>query len=364
MKDVIVSLPHTTYCVHTGSSLLQQAGLLIQQRLPRARRIAIIGDKTAMSFHEKTLVHSLLDTGFSLTTMAIPSGESHKTLQTVSTIYDKLLTEKFERSDAIIALGGGVCGDTAGFAAATYLRGIPFINIPTTLLSMVDASVGGKTGVNMPQGKNLVGAFYQPELVIIDVHVLKTLPDREFVSGLAECIKHAIIRSPEMLRFIEEQTDHILAKDEHVLTTLVADNVAIKATVVMADEKESSVRAHLNFGHTFAHAIEKECGYGTYLHGEAVSLGLVAAGHLAMRRGLISKAELNRTESLLGKLSLPVRSSILPDKELLIQAMYQDKKVQNSLIRLVLQQGIGDCLIVNDATTEELAAAWDYITKG
>ncbi|MDD2941668.1 MAG: 3-dehydroquinate synthase [bacterium] len=364
MKEAIISLPHTTYSVHTGASLLQQAGSLIRHRLPKARRAAIIGDETAMSFHLGTLERSLNDARFSLIAHSIPSGEAHKTLNTVSEIYTLLLSNKFERSDVVISLGGGVSGDTVGFAAATYLRGVPFVNVPTTLLSMVDASVGGKTGVNMPQGKNLVGAFYQPELVIVDVTVLNTLPQREFVSGLAECVKHAIIRSPELFTYIESHVDQILNKDEQVLTSLVADNVAIKAAVVMADEKESSVRAHLNFGHTFAHAIEKECGYGTYLHGEAVSLGIVAAGYLALKRGLVSQAELDRTEMLLSKLSLPVRSSVLPDKAQLIEAMYQDKKVQNSLIRLVLQKNIGDCLIVNDATTHELAAAWDYITAG
>jgi 3-dehydroquinate synthase len=253
----------------------------------------------------------------------------------------------------VISLGGGVAGDTVGFVAATYLRGVPFVQVPTTLLAMVDASVGGKVGVNVPQGKNLIGAFYQPLTVIIDPDVLSTLPPREFSAGIAECIKHSIIRDASLLDWMLEKQNNILNLETETLETFIARNVEIKAKVVEEDEKESGVRAHLNLGHTFGHAIERECGFGVHLHGEAVALGCLAAFEVARRRNLVSSEQLAYVRGAVEAFRLPTAIE-LPDDEKLLAAMSLDKKVKGGKIRLVLPVGIGDCAIVDDASKEEI----------
>jgi 3-dehydroquinate synthase len=258
----------------------------------------------------------------------------------------------------VIALGGGVAGDTAGFVAATYLRGVPFIQCPTTLLAMVDASVGGKVGVNLLQGKNLVGAFHQPRAVVIDPELLRTLPQREFVSGLAECIKHAVIADPALFDRIEREALRLRALDAGVLVDLIQRNVEIKAGVVMEDERESGVRAHLNLGHTFGHALETAFGYGTLLHGEAVGLGMLAAASLAEQLGVCSGEVRKRIDGLLAAVELPVRVD-LPPLEALRAAMKVDKKSSGARIRFVLPQRIGAVCLRDDVSQESVDAAWD-----
>jgi 3-dehydroquinate synthase len=303
---------------------------------------------------------SLRSGAYEVVTHTIPSGESYKTLDTVRELYDVLLDAHMERRSPVIALGGGVTGDMAGFVAATYLRGVPFVQCPTTLLAMVDASVGGKVGVNVSHGKNLIGAFHQPHAVMIDPLVLKTLPAREIRCGLAECVKHGVIRDAELFNWTADNLDAILALDPQVMVELLRRNVQIKADVVMEDEKEIGVRAHLNFGHTFAHAIEATAGYGVIEHGEAVSLGMVAATTLAVERSLCPPQVLEQLAALLSSIGLPVRAD-LPDTPTLMNAMRLDKKVKDNRLRLVLPTRLGDVIIRNDIEDEAVAAAWEAI---
>ena len=322
----------------------------------------------------------------------MPASEKMKSLKTVQDLLAVVLDAKLERKSPIIAVGGGIVGDTTGYVAASYLRGVPFVQVPTTLLSMVDASVGGKVGVNVPQGKNLVGAFHQPVLVVIDTDVLKTLPDRDLRCGLAECVKHGVIRDPDLFAWIEDHVDRILDLESDALVELVQRNVKIKADVVMEDEKEQGVRAHLNFGHTFAHAIEaspvaeakaaqpkrrrfappprfevpkpqlKTQAYeGPYAHGEAVSLGMVAATNLAVSAGRCDGALLDRLVALLDRIGLPTNSDQLVDTDLLMDIMQTDKKVKDGQVRLILPNHLGSVSIVNDTPAQAIAAAWDAI---
>ena len=355
-SKVEVNLPHHSYEVVIGSGLLDGLGELIRAVAPHDR-CTVVGDAAVMEVYGQRAIGALESAGYEAATAVMPSGEKHKTLETVRAIYDVLLERRMERRSPVIALGGGVCGDTAGFVAASYLRGVPFVQVPTTLLAMVDASVGGKVGVNVPQGKNLIGAFHQPAIVLADVMVLQTLSPREFRCGLAECIKHGVIRDPSLLDFISEQMPKIQAMNPGVLEELVRRNVAIKAAVVMADEKESGERAHLNFGHTFAHAIEAVTEYGTFLHGEAVSLGMVAAMNLAVGLGICDSQAINPLVAALESAGLPVRAK-LPDVADLMAAMTLDKKVKDAKIRFVLPTRIGEVVIRNDVPNDRVEAAW------
>lgn len=303
---------------------------------------------------------SLEAAGYAVLEHVLPGGEASKNLDTVRGLYDGLLTRRFERGAPLIALGGGVTGDMIGFVAATYLRGVPFVQCPTTLLAMVDSSVGGKVGVNVPQGKNLIGAFHQPVAVVADPLALRTLPARELRCGLAECIKHALIRDPALFAWTRASLPALLALDADALAELVARNVAIKAAVVMEDEKETGVRAHLNFGHTFAHAIEASVGYGTILHGEAVGLGMLAATTLAVSAGLCAPELRGELESLVAAAGLPVRTA-LPDDERLLAAMALDKKVARARIRFVLPVRLGAVELRDDLTPDLIRAAWASI---
>ena len=307
-------------------------------------------------------------------------------------LYEILLDHKLERKSPVVAVGGGIVGDTTGYVAASYLRGVPFVQVPTTLLSMVDASVGGKVGINVTQGKNLVGAFHQPVLVCIDTDVLKTLPDRELRCGLAECVKHGVIRDPDLFAWIEDNVDRVLDLDSDALVELVQRNVKIKADVVMEDEKEQGVRAHLNFGHTFAHAIEASpvavaranepkrrrfappprfeapkpppethAYEGPYAHGEAVALGMVAATTLAVSAGRCDSSLLDRLVALLDRIGLSTSSDQLADTDLLMDIMLADKKVKDGQVRLVLPDRLGAVSIVNNTPPEQVAAAWDAL---
>ena len=285
-------------------------------------------------------MHSLEAAGFEVAQCVIASGENHKTIRSIEQIYGVLLAERWERSSPIVALGGGVIGDMTGFAAATILRGVPFVQVPTTLLSMVDASVGGKTGVNHAAGKNLIGAFHQPIVVLADVDTLKTLPKREFASGLAECIKHDVIRDADHFAIMEGAIDAIDPVD------LVAHNVAIKARVVEADPFERGERAHLNFGHTFGHGIERASNY-QLLHGECVALGMVAATFAAVRLGMVDADSGSRIVTLIERAGLPT-SGVTATTDAILNAMASDKKVANAKLRFVLPDQIGHVVIRDD----------------
>lgn len=360
MPIVTVRLPHHRYEIHIAAGTLSRLGALVRQVAP-AIRAAVLADASVAAHYAPVVTRSLQEAGYQVIQATVPSGEDHKNLDTVRRLYDVLLEGRLERRCPVMALGGGVTGDIVGFVAATFLRGVPFVQCPTTLLAMVDASVGGKVGVNVPQGKNLIGAFYQPVLVAIDTDTLSTLPERELRCGLAECVKHAVIRDAGRFEWLEQNLPAIQKLTPPVLVELVQWNVEIKAAVVMADEKESGVRAHLNFGHTFAHAIESTTGYGVYHHGEAVALGMVAATKLAADLGRCEARLVQRLENLLQWIGLPVRASGLPPTEQLMEAMQMDKKVAGGKVRLILPDALGQVSIVSDVPAAALAAAWDYL---
>lgn len=360
MAAISVSIPgRSPYTVTIEPSALDRVGEIVSAAAPAAQ-CALIADDEVYPLYGQKAAGILAAAGYAVTTSEQLHGEEHKTLETVHKHYQTLLKKNLDRKCPVVSLGGGVVGDTAGFVAATYLRGVPFIQCPTTLLSMVDASVGGKVGVNVPQGKNLIGSFYQPQAVVIDPHVLTTLSSRELRCGLAECIKHAMIRSSLLFEWIGINCQKILGLDLDVLSRLIEENVQIKAAVVVEDEREKGVRAHLNFGHTFAHAIEATCGYGVVRHGEAVALGMIAASRLAAERRLCSPEVCDRLLQLLLKAGLPVAAE-LPSADVLMRAMMSDKKAVSGKLRFVLPLDIGSVIIVDDVTEKEVLAVWDSI---
>jgi 3-dehydroquinate synthase len=291
--------------------------------------------------------------GVTVIPIILPDGEAFKNTQTLNTIYDVLLQNRCERSTTLVALGGGVIGDLTGYAAATYLRGVPFIQIPTTLLSQVDSSVGGKTGINHPLGKNMVGAFYQPQVVLADIDTLQTLPPREFSAGMAEVIKYGLIRDAEFFNWLEANITKLMALVESAISKAIYRSCQNKADVVARDEHEQGERALLNLGHTFGHAIENAMGYGVWLHGEAVAAGTMMAADLSQRMGWLNADEVKRTQALLAAANLPLDAPKLGvDKY--IDLMQLDKKVSDGKIRLVLQQGIGKSVITSDYDVEKL----------
>jgi 3-dehydroquinate synthase len=307
------------------------------------------------------LRESLARAGFETIDAVIPAGENHKTLADLLPVYDRLLSARIDRGTLVFALGGGVIGDMAGFVAATLLRGVPFVQVPTSLLAMVDASVGGKTGVNHAVGKNLIGAFHQPVAVLIDPEVLRTLPPRELRGGLAECIKHDLIRDAEGFARLEREIDRALALDIDYLAGLIAHNVAIKARVVEADPFERGERAHLNFGHTFGHAIETVTNYA-YSHGEAVAMGMVAAARLALSLDLLDLESADRLCGVIIKAGLPVDGPKKPEYiEPMLAAMDFDKKVKAGRVRFILPTRIGQVIIRDDVPPEQVRRAVEYI---
>jgi 3-dehydroquinate synthase len=356
---VRVELPQRAYDVRIEPGSLDRLGEHVRSVAARGR-CALFADAALAGSWGARAAAALASSGFDVVRAELPSGETHKTLAEVARLYDVLLDAGLERRSPVIALGGGVTGDTVGFAAATYLRGVPLVQCPTTLLAMVDSSIGGKVGVNVAQGKNLIGAFHQPALVLIDPLVLRTLPARELRCGLAECIKHGVIRDPDLFEFIAAELGAIRALEPAVLVELVARNVAIKAAVVMQDETELGVRADLNFGHTFAHAIEASAGYGEILHGEAVGLGMVAASELAARLSLCAAELPRRIRELVGAAGLPT-SARLPGDADLLAAMLHDKKVAAGRIRFVLPERLGCVRICDDVPPAALNSAWAAI---
>jgi 3-dehydroquinate synthase len=343
-----------SYDITVRGGLFNDAGIALR-KLSGASKVAVVTDSHVGPLHLSALEASLRKAEFQPIVATIPAGEEHKTIQTIAKIYDTILPAKIDRHTPVIALGGGVIGDMAGFVAATLLRGVPFVQMPTTLLAMVDASVGGKTGIDHATGKNLIGAFHQPIAVLIDPQVLQTLPPRELRSGLAECIKHEIIRDAKGFAALETSIGKALSLDMAYLAELVAHNVAIKARVVEADPFEKAERAHLNLGHTYGHAIEHVSQYA-YSHGESIALGMVAAAYTAANLELIDEAARRRIVGLIHQAGLPTGGMTL-DPETVYQAMFFDKKVKAGKLRLVLPQGIGKATIRDDVPAELIRAA-------
>lgn len=353
MQTLKVDLANRSYPIHIGRNLIADANLI----LPHLKRkhVAIVTNTTVAPLYLDKLSQTLQVAGVSVIPIILPDGEAYKNTETLNKIYDALLQNRCERSTTLIALGGGVIGDLTGYAAATYLRGVPFIQIPTTLLSQVDSSVGGKTGINHPLGKNMIGAFYQPQVVLADIDTLKTLPVRELSAGMAEVIKYGLIRDAEFFDWLEAHIEQLMALEETAISEAIYRSCQNKADVVARDEHETGERALLNLGHTFGHAIENAMGYGVWLHGEAVAAGTMMAADLSQRMAWLSAAEVARIHALLTKARLPLDAPKLgADKYL--ELMQMDKKVADGKIRLVLQQGIGKSVITSDYDADKLRA--------
>jgi 3-dehydroquinate synthase len=345
MQTLNVALDSRAYPIHIGAGLLMQADLILPYL--KRKNVAIVTNTTIAPLYLAQVANALRDAGVSVLEIILPDGEAYKNTETLNTIYDALLKNRCERSTTLIALGGGVIGDLTGYAAATYLRGVPFIQMPTTLLSQVDSSVGGKTGINHPLGKNMIGAFYQPKLVLADTDTLKTLPARELSAGIAEVIKYGLIRDADFFDWLEVNMSKLMALDEAVISYAVYRSCQNKAEVVAADEHETGERALLNLGHTFGHAIENAMGYGVWLHGEAVAAGTMLAADLSHRINMLSQKDLSRMQHLFLAAKLPIASPKLSVEQYL-NLMANDKKVEDGKIRLVLQQGIGKAVITSD----------------
>jgi 3-dehydroquinate synthase len=345
MQTLKVELANRSYPIHIGRNLISDANLILP--FIKRKHVAVVTNTTVAPLYLERLSKSLQATGVTVIPIILPDGEAYKNSDTLNTIYDVLLQNRCERSTTLIALGGGVIGDLTGYAAATYLRGVPFIQIPTTLLSQVDSSVGGKTGINHPLGKNMIGAFYQPQLVLADIDTLQTLPAREFSAGVAEVIKYGLIRDAEFFDWLEQNIQSLMALDERALSYAIYRSCQNKAEVVARDEHETGERALLNLGHTFGHAIENAMGYGVWLHGEAVAAGTMMAADLSQRMNWLTQAEFSRMLTLFEAANLPVEPPKL-GAEKYLDLMALDKKVENGKIRLILQQGIGKSVITSD----------------
>lgn len=364
MAEVWVELGEQRYPIHIGAGLIGQLGRLVQGRLPKAKRALIITDSNVKPRYGAAARAALEQAGIVTNLVMIPAGEGSKTLAQAYSLYPSCVSAGLERSSVIIALGGGVVGDLAGFVAATYLRGIPFVQVPTTLLAQVDSSVGGKTGVDLPEGKNLVGAFHQPAMVVADTKALLTLPQRELSAGMAEVVKHGVIRDPAFLAYLEQNAERIMAQDQQVLERVVEQNCRIKAGVVAEDPHEHGLRAILNFGHTVGHAVEAEMGFGGWLHGECVACGMVAATHISRLGGILQDQQLaDRLERLLTRLDLPTRLPPGLDPNRLTKRMLRDKKVEAGQIRWVMPVAAGEVLVTPEVEPEVVQWGLDAMRR-
>lgn len=367
MPTVSLALAHASYDVHVENGILDRCGELMT-RAGISGRIAVITDTNVGPHYEERVMKSLTDAGFEAFCLTIPAGEASKSLSQVETLCDELARRGIDRQGTLVALGGGVIGDLTGFVAAIHYRGIPFVQIPTTIVSQVDSSVGGKTGVNLPSGKNLVGAFHHPKLVVADPSTLITLPRRVMIEGLGEVVKHAAIRDAEMLPLLEELAPHlkkgINEKTLALLPELIARNVAIKARVVEADEKETTgLRALLNFGHTLGHGIEASVPYGSLLHGECVSLGIRSALLLSVRYGGLPETDARRLLALMQALELPLNLPASVDVEKALLKASADKKFEAGSIRFVLLDKLGSAFVSKDITSQDMKDALVELTQ-
>lgn len=347
-SPLMVDLGDRSYPIFIGAGLLAEPGCFAPYLA--SKQVCIVTNETVAPLYLARLTQSLESAlpGLQVAVVTLPDGETYKNLDTLSLIFDGLLAARHNRKTTIVALGGGVVGDMAGFAAASYQRGVPFVQVPTTLLSQVDSSVGGKTGVNHPLGKNMIGAFYQPQTVLIDIDVLNTLPDRELSAGLAEVIKYGLIYDEGFFQWLESNIERLSARDPQALVYAVRRSCEIKAEVVAQDEHEAGVRAILNLGHTYGHAIETEVGYGVCLHGEAVAIGMVMACELSVELGWLDASVLERAKSLIERARLPVTPPPVMTKASFLQHMGVDKKVQDGRIRLVLLKACGKAVVTSD----------------
>lgn len=339
LKSLKVDLGERSYDIFFGQGILTDAGKLCRNS-KLGERAMVVTNATIGGYYLEPLKESLAKEDIAVTSIEISEGEQFKNIDTLKCIYDALISENMDRASFLVALGGGVIGDITGFAAATYLRGISFVQVPTSLLAQVDSSVGGKTGINHEKGKNLIGAFHQPRIVLIDANTLDTLPDREFISGLAEIVKYGIVYDKNFFDFISGNAGKLLERDKDCLMSVVRRSCEIKASVVTKDERECGVRATLNFGHTIGHAVESLTEYKTYLHGEAISIGMVQAARISEKMGYSDNADTEQIVSLLEKLRLPVD---LPpfSASSYVDAILHDKKVKDGIITFVLNNGIG-----------------------
>ncbi|MEO8040471.1 MAG: 3-dehydroquinate synthase [Betaproteobacteria bacterium] len=342
MITLEVGLGERSYPIYIGGGLIER-GDLIARHLAQ-QRVAVVTNETVAPLYLESLRQSLARAGVEVLAIVLPDGESSKVWETLNRVFDRMLAARCERKTTVIALGGGVVGDLAGFAAATYLRGVPFIQIPTTLLAQVDSSVGGKTAINHPLGKNMIGAFHQPVAVVADTDTLRTLPDRELAAGLAEVIKYGIIEDLPFFEWLEANMDRLLARDPVALAYAVQRSCENKARVVAVDERETGPRALLNLGHTFGHAIEAGLGFGVWLHGEAVAAGMVLAARTSRALGHVGQTEVERVERLIARARLPVKA---PDLGVArwFDLMGHDKKVEAGSTRFILIRRLGEAYI-------------------
>lgn len=345
-----VALEERSYPIFIGQDLLNQPELWVSYI--RGQQVMVVTNETVAPLYLDTVLQGLKD--FQTDTVVLPDGEAHKNLETLESIFDGLLNKKHNRTTTLVALGGGVIGDMTGFAAACYQRGVDFIQIPTTLLSQVDSSVGGKTGVNHPAGKNMIGAFHQPQCVVIDTDTLNTLPDKELSAGLAEVIKYGLILDEDFLLWLEANMGKLHQRIPGILIKAIYRSCEIKANVVAEDEKEAGIRALLNLGHTFGHAIETFAGYGGWLHGEAVAVGTMLAAKLSEAEGWISAKDVTRVASVLSLAKLPLTPPQNMSKDDFLNLMAVDKKVINGQLRLILLKSIGNAVVTADFNTSNL----------
>lgn len=350
MKTLNVDLGDRSYPIFIGAGLLNKPELMTPYI--KGQSVAIVSNTTVAPLYLEK-IHDLTD-DYSRIDVTLPDGEKYKTMETLAQIHTEMLQARCDRKTTLVALGGGVVGDVSGFAAASYQRGINFIQVPTTLLSMVDSSVGGKTGVNHPLGKNMIGAFHQPQCVIIDTNTLNTLEDRELSAGIAEIIKYGYINDLDFIDWLDENMEKLLNRDQETLAYAIFKSCEHKAKIVAADEKETGQRALLNLGHTFGHAIETGMGYGNWLHGEAISAGMVMAAELSKEQGWLSKSDVESMKTLLKKANLPVDPPKEISPERFSELMSIDKKVQDGVLHLVLMKSLGDSFISSDFDKQAL----------
>jgi len=362
MERITVELGERSYPISIGAGLFDDPAQLsfLSSQASAKQKVVVISNVTVAPLYADQVLALLEQQNCETALLTLPDGEQYKSLDTFNQIMDFFLEGSYARDVVVVALGGGVIGDLVGFASACYQRGVDFVQIPTTLLSQVDSSVGGKTAVNHPLGKNMIGAFYQPQAVIIDTNCLKTLPEREFAAGIAEVIKYGIIYDADFFVWLEENLERLYALDEQALSYAIARCCQIKAEVVAQDEKESGIRALLNLGHTFGHAIEAELGYGQWLHGEAVSAGTVMAAKTALMQGLIEQADFERIVNLLKRSKLPVRTPDSMTFDDFMTHMMRDKKVLAGQLRLVLPTSIGTAEVVKGVPEDVLEQAIEF----
>ena len=357
MQPVNVNLKERSYPIFVGTNTLDQFAAKMLELVQNCSHAVIICDARVEATFGKIVRESLDLNGKRTSLFAVPSGEESKSIANLAQLWAQMLDEKADRKSVVVAIGGGVVGDLAGFAASTYARGLRFVQVPTTLLAMVDSSVGGKTGINLPSAKNMIGAFWQPHAVWIDTSTLQSLPDREFRSGIAEVVKYGVILDESFFEYLEQNVDAILARSPVAIETIVRRSCELKAQVVSQDERETTgLRAILNYGHTFGHAIEAKTSYGRFLHGEAISIGMTMAGQLAMRLDLWTRQSQKRQTALLHRFNLPVAFSEVTGAEL-IEAMQLDKKTEHGRLHFILPTRIGSVRTVSNCEYEDILGA-------